>query len=130
MAVTSIYGVVCQLVWLSSLAFDDHNQISVLLSTPRFVTPSHIGICFSSPEYSQTLQKVAVNSIKSVDSLWTGGWREELQTNSNSGWQESVEGGSPRNLLNSDAFYDSRHYVDKWVLTHCKVVSQLQEGAA
>jgi hypothetical protein len=127
MAVTSIYGVVCQLVWLSSLAFDDHNQISVLLSTPRFVTPSHIGICFSSPEYSQTLQKVAV---KSVDSLWTGGWREELQTNSNSGWQESVEGGSPRNLLNSDAFYDSSYYVDKWVLMHCKTASQLQEGAA
>lgn len=110
MAVASIYGVICRLVWLSSLAFGDTHQITVLLSTPRFAAPSNIGLCFTSHEYSQSAQTVAVTSIKSADSLF-----DDWRASSNSGFQGPVEVGSPRDLLNSDSSYASSFSVDKWV---------------
>lgn len=121
MASSSVFGVLCRIVWLSSLLWQDRNSITLEFSTPSSQAPDGIGLCFTDSAYTQQSDAIAVSSLQSSDSLFLSRskqpWREELVLSAQSRWQSSPFFGksspsplattSPHGLLSSDPFYSS-----------------------
>jgi hypothetical protein len=123
----SVYGVLCRILWLSSLAFEnglDTNQISIELSTPASLAPHGIGLCFTNSAYIQKQQSLSVVSLQEQGG---GSWRELLQQqpqpanswrsssffSNRNGLQDPIEVGTATALLSSDSFFDSSYAVAK-----------------
>lgn len=122
----ALYGVLCHIVFLSSLAFDSSNQIVVELSTPRTVAPHGVALCFTDSSFSQLVQDVAASAlttaaagswrdVETVDLMQHPAisWRSSPFFGAKNGLRDPVEGGSPSSLLNSDNFYGSSFAVEK-----------------
>jgi hypothetical protein len=126
MDTASIYGVLCRILWLSSLAFEsyDVNKISIELSTPASSAPHGIGFCFTDAAYIQEQQSVSAVSLQQQGA---DSWRELLQQqqqpatrwrgssffSNRNGLQEPIEVGTAAALLSSDSFFDSSYTVQK-----------------
>lgn len=139
-----MYGVLCQILWLGSLAFDTSNDLTVALSTPSTVAPQGAALCFTDKSYSQKLQSISVVSLQASDSLWAAPWREVVPVSSTqqqaaswrsnsffssrNGLQKPVEGGTANALLSSDKYYDSSFSVEKWVLAADALHAQHSTG--
>jgi hypothetical protein len=122
----AVYGVLCHIVFLSSLAFESSNQIVVELSTPTTVSPHGVALCFTDSSFSQLVQDVSVSALTTAAA---GSWRDvetvDLVQHPATSWRSSpffgvrhglrdvVDGGSPSSLLNSDHFYGSSYAVEK-----------------
>jgi hypothetical protein len=122
----ALYGVLCQIVFLSSLAFDSSNQIVVELATPRTTAPHGVALCFTDSSFLQSSQDVSVSALTTATA---GSWRDvetvDLLQNPATSWRSSpffgakhgirdpIEVGSPSSLLNGDKYYDSIFAVEK-----------------
>ncbi|GIL74081.1 hypothetical protein Vretimale_4955 [Volvox reticuliferus] len=56
----SLTGVMCRILLLTSVAYDDTNQITVEFSTPRFVAPRSMFFCFTTTSITITIDSIQV----------------------------------------------------------------------
>lgn len=74
----AIYGVLCRLLWYSSLAFNTTNLITLELTTPRSTAPDGLLLCFNDACFVSQSDQVRVQSLQLGGSLWVPGEERQL----------------------------------------------------
>lgn len=114
----ALFGVLCRLVFLSSLALDTRSLITLEFTTPRSAAPDSVSIVFPS---AFTLNPETV-SVAAFQQAAGHDWRDLLAPQqqwknsaffSKSGPLEALEIGSSRSLLSSDPYFDGSFTVAK-----------------
>lgn len=59
----SLTGLMCRILLLSSVAYQDTNQVTLEFSTPRFLAPPSFMFCFTSTNYNLTRGDINVLSL-------------------------------------------------------------------
>jgi hypothetical protein len=111
---SDLYGVLCQVLWFSSLAYDTINTVTLELSTPRNTAPDSVLLCVNN-EFSQSLRDLAVKSLQQGGTIWQTAGRELIPAaprdwNSSSFFSESAQHLAPVSMVDASAVLRSDPY--------------------
>lgn len=70
---SAVSGVLCRLLWYTSLAFETSNLITIEFTTTRRIAPDGLLLCFLDNTFVQQNQLVAVQSLQQGGSIWQQG---------------------------------------------------------
>lgn len=118
-AMSAVFGVLCRLLWYSSLAYDCQTNVTLELSTPRNTAPDGILVCFMDPSAVQMKGQVAVQSLQQGGDLWQQAGGRELITpaadssEAASSSPFSIDESDSVTELASDPYYSSG-YASEW----------------
>lgn len=74
----SLTGVMCRILLLTSVAYDDQNEITLEFSTPRFVAPTSMFFCFTTPNFKLSFADFNVLRLTEGGSIFSVTERTQL----------------------------------------------------
>ncbi|EFJ42586.1 hypothetical protein VOLCADRAFT_107220 [Volvox carteri f. nagariensis] len=111
----SLTGVMCRILLLTSVAYNDTNQITLEFSTPRFVAPSSMFFCFTTTSITLTADTFTILELKQGGTIFTvnestevGPYSDFASTSffsSGTGELNAVEISTVYEVLGTDPFY-------------------------
>jgi hypothetical protein len=116
---SAVLGVLCRLLWYSSLAYDCKTNVTLELSTPRSTAPDAVLLCLMDPSAIQAKGQVAVQSLQQGGDLWQQAGGRELvvpaaeSAEASSSSAFSIEVSDSATELASDPYYTSS-YASDW----------------
>jgi hypothetical protein len=114
----ALFGVLCRLLWYSSLAYDCKSNVTLELSTPRSTAPDAVLFCSRDSSAIQSSAQVALQSLQQAGDLWQQAGGRELIVHAADSTEAPASGAfsiamfDPARELATDPFYASGYALD------------------